>query len=219
MFIKYNMLELVRTFYKSVNGKKIKYGLFLCDCGIEKEIRLYNVVCGSTKSCGCYYKNNIIKHNSCGTRLYAIYNSMLSRCNNKNNHAYCDYGGRGIKICKEWSDFRNFKSWAIENGYNESFEIDRIDNDGNYEPSNCRWVEQFKNCEVGRRRPLKNSNGFTGVTLHQGSYQCRIMFRRKPLFIGNYKSLRDAVKARIEKEIELFGEQRTNFHFKEEEHE
>jgi hypothetical protein len=213
------MLELLDVFYKNINGRRVKYGMFRCDCGVEKEIRHWGVTSGQTKSCGCYYKNKIVKHNSCGTRLYSIHSAMLSRCNNKNNIAFASYGGRGITVSNEWLDFRNFKSWAMKNGYCETLEIDRIDNDGDYKASNCRWIEQFENCEAGRRRPLKNTNGFTGVTLHQGSYQCRIMYRRNAIFIGNYKSLRDAVNARIEKEIELFGEQRTNFNFKEEEHE
>lgn len=91
-------------------------------------------------------------------RLYRIWNNMRTRC----NKSYCDhfdrYGGRGIKVCKEWDNlndgYKNFESWALSNGYSENLTIDRIDNDGNYEPANCRWVSrkvQSRNKEISKR--------------------------------------------------------------------
>jgi len=79
---------------------------------------------------------------------------MKGRCKNKNNNKAKDYSGRGITICDEWENFENFYKWAIANGYRENLTIDRIDNNGNYEPSNCRWTDlitQENNKRTNRR--------------------------------------------------------------------
>src|SRR5699024_1643536 len=80
----------------------------------------------------------------CYSRINSIYRKMKERCLQENNARFSDYGGRGISICEEWlgnNGFMNFYKWAMANGYADNLSIDRINNDGNYEPSNCRWVE------------------------------------------------------------------------------
>lgn len=84
-------------------------------------------------------------HKRSGTRLYNIWNGMKQRCRDKNHIKYKNYGARGIRVCDDWlHDFMNFYNWAINNGYKENLTIDRIDVNGNYEPSNCQWLTNFE---------------------------------------------------------------------------
>jgi hypothetical protein len=132
--------KLIVIAFDHVNEKYRSYWLCRCDCGNEKVISRHSLISNRTKSCGCEIKNNSITHNQCYTRLYNIWHNMKQRCNNPNNTYYYNYGGRGIKICDEWlEDFENFHNWAITSGYSDELTIDRINNDGNYEPNNCKW--------------------------------------------------------------------------------
>lgn len=83
-------------------------------------------------------------------KLYYVWHTMKKRCNNPNNSNYKNYGGRGITYCDEWESSDNFCKWALENGYEEGLELDRIDVNGNYEPCNCRWVDRKTNCQNKR---------------------------------------------------------------------
>lgn len=93
------------------------------------------------------------KHGQCHTRLYGIWKGIKTRCYNPNHKSYKNYGARGIKMCSEWKDFQNFYEWSINNGYTNKLTIDRINVNGDYEPSNCKWAtmkEQLNNTRVNR---------------------------------------------------------------------
>lgn len=153
----------VKKFHETKNKKS--YWNCVCECGTEKIVRRDQLKSGRTKSCGCL---NIEKlkdgrnhsHGFSKSRLYRTYHSMKVRCLNPNNKDYKDYGGRGIKICDEWlNDFIIFRNWAIENGYNDDLTIERIDVNGNYEPSNCKWVTrkvQSRNTRQNRMITINN---------------------------------------------------------------
>lgn len=128
---------------KSKSGTVI-YWKCQCDCGNETTVSHGKLKTGHTKSCGCYrsdlgHSKKVIKNQ----RIYNIWINMRQRCKNMNDINYKNYGGRGITIYKEWDeDFQKFYDWSIANGYSDELTIDRMNNNGNYEPSNCRWATQ-----------------------------------------------------------------------------
>lgn len=117
-----------------------------------------------------------ITHHQSSTKLYRVWNGMKQRCSNPNNKHYNRYGGRGIKVCDDWQTYIQFKEWAMTNGYQEGLTIDRIDNDGDYCPNNCKWVtmqeQQLHRCNTidiiqpnGKRLSMKELSDITGIKL------------------------------------------------------
>ena len=133
-----------------------------CDCGNKKNVIGTDLRLGKSKSCGCLQKENASKsamtHGKSKTRLYRIWKGMRTRCTNPNYPGYKNYGGRGIIICNEWNDFIKFESWALKNGYSEDLSIERIDVNGNYEPSNCTFADASVQ-SANRNYTYKNKDG------------------------------------------------------------
>lgn len=140
----------------SYAGIKNKNAMWLCKCDCGKETTVYsNNLKQGTKSCGCLSKERSVKRRTVAYenhRLYRVWAGMKTRCYNAKQPRFNDWGGRGITVCDEWkNNFRNFYDWAMANGYDETAEhgqctLDRIDNNGNYEPTNCRWIDMKAQC-------------------------------------------------------------------------
>lgn len=117
-----------------------------CQCGTVAQVTGTDLRSGKSaqcKQCALLAIGEKVKtHGQTGTRVYRIWKAMRVRCNDKNAREYNRYGGRGIHICDEWNEFSSFSNWAYANGYSDSLSIDRVDNDGSYSPTNCRWADK-----------------------------------------------------------------------------
>lgn len=152
-----------------------------CDCGNEVAVGGLQLRHGDTKSCGCAKKeralalaNDHITHGQSKSRLYRIWFNMKCRCHKVSAPDFPRYGGRGINVCDEWRNgFQPFYEWAMANGYQDDRSIDRIDNNGNYCPENCRWVNTKCQNNNTRRNHYVTFNGET-LTIGQWSERCGI---------------------------------------------
>lgn len=154
-----------------------------CECGNEHLAAEGKLKQGKVKSCGCLAKELHIKQlethgltTGGKPRTFIIWNGMKYRCLNPKSDSYQSYGGRGIKICEEWLNFEKFHDWAINNGYSDELSLDRIDNDKNYEPSNCKWVtpsENYKKQRNARYITIEN------ITLNVNDW-CKYLKISKP---------------------------------------
>lgn len=131
------------------------YFLARCDCGREIELLGSHLLHSGVTSCGCARPVRQITVDSTERRLRQAWRHMISRCTDSGCKDYCNYGARGISVCLEWlTDFNTFKDWSLSHGYQDNLSLDRIDNDGIYEPGNCQWatiVQQNRNTRRVRR--------------------------------------------------------------------
>jgi len=156
--MRFNRLLVIESTGRKKNGNYI--WLCKCDCGETVEVAGSSLTSGATQSCGCLNWDNRNKHGMTGTSLYMVWDSFKRRCRDPNHDAYKNYGGRGIYVCDEWKeDFLVFYEWARESGYEEGLSIDRIDNDGPYCKSNCRWATMKEQANTRRNSILLAING------------------------------------------------------------
>lgn len=178
--------------------------LCLCDCGNEKICFGTNLKRGKTQSCGCLRTEMIVerslKHGNRRSgktsREYEVWCSMIARCESEKDTNFHNYGARGIKVCDRWRE--SFENFLADLGEKPSpkHSIERIDVNGDYEPSNCKWASKEE--QMQNRRMLKsNSTGVNGVYLNKnGKYHAQISVNNKRKHIGFFDTLEEASEAR-----------------------
>lgn len=158
---KFGKLTAISIDHKG-NGSRV-YWLCLCECGNKRIVSNDHLRCGDVTDCGCTRKHisHWNKHLMSNSRLYRIWDLMKGRCYNSNRREYPNYGGRGIVVCDEWLESKNFIEWALNNGYDDGLTLDRINNNGNYCPENCRWVDRKTQQNNRRNNRIITHNGIS----------------------------------------------------------
>ena len=173
-----------------------------CECGEKKKVVGSTLTGGKSKSCGCLQRELTSKnhkvHGEAYTKTitteYRIWVAMRKRCSNPKDSSYHNYGGRGITVCERWDNYENFledMGRRPTNGHS----IDRIDVNGPYEPSNCKWSDKFEQ-SINKRIHPKNTSGYKGISKNENKWQVCINGK----YVGIFSELEDAVEARKEAE-------------------
>ena len=197
--------------------QKVRCGIYECPyCKIHFKTRTATVKYGSSTKCRkCSLSLKGITHGDSKARLYNIFNHMIARTTKPNNKNYIGYGGRGITVCNEWLKYENFREWALNNGYEEHLTIDRINVNGNYEPSNCRWVNRTIQAR-NQRKQKGTSTEYKGVTKRQlvnsVKYESRITVDKKCITLGFFDCRLAAAYAYDEYVTKNNLEHTKNFH-------
>ena len=173
-----------------------RYCLLECPiCKGVRRVRVAHAKSGKVRCRNCWAKS-LKTHGLTGARVYRIWNTMLQRCEDANSVGYRYYGGAGVTVCKSWRSAEAFCIWALANGYRDDLTIDRIDNDGDYEPANCRWTTRNVQARNGRRIRATNTSGYRGVSYCKQTrrWRAQIHLGGRTFHLGRFDGARDAAR-------------------------
>jgi hypothetical protein len=192
---------LVIELSKQVHSKTSRAAFYLCkcDCGNEKIISINSLRSGKTKSCGCLHIEAIknakhsITHGKSYVSEYSIWSDMKKRCFNKKSTHFNHYGGRGITVCEHWLVFENFyKDMGPRPSKKHS--LDRVDNNGNYQPNNCRWAtKREQNLNKRHKIGISGLRGIRPANSRKNPFQAYYFVNGKSVYIGNFKTKEEAI--------------------------
>jgi len=215
---KYGRLTVIKMIEPHITpkGQGYKRALCKCECGADVEAWLSSLRRGHTLSCGCkkkeLFRKLVTKH---GLRFHPLYHTWINikgRCSNHNKPDFKDYGGRGIQVCKEWTDnVAAFIGWAEDSGWQKGLYIDRKNVNGDYEPSNCRFVGAGLNARNKHLLTITNTSGFRGVWRTGKKWTAGIVCNKKRLYLGAFQTKTEAAKAYDNKARELGAGHPLNF--------
>ena len=188
--------ELGMRFPTELSKQRSRYGLYECPyCENTFECRISSVNMRYTKSCGCLKGD---AHGLTSHRFYKTWKQMVDRCTNPKIKAYKDYDGRGITVCEEWLNIRNFVDWCdLTHPNQEGYTLDRINNDKGYSPENCTWSDKSTQA-INRRMRRTNTSGFVGVGFNKskGKWEASLKLNNIYKYIGSFLTIEEAVQAR-----------------------
>ena len=188
--------ETFRKYPTETSKQKATYGLFECqNCKKEFEAQTTRIKSGNTKSCGCLRGD---AHGLTSHKFYNTWKHMVDRCSNPNNKDYIHYGARGIIVCEEWLDIKNFVDWAERTYPNtKGVSLDRIDNGKGYSPENCRWADVTTQI-LNQRKRKDNTSGYVGICWNNknNNWMAKIKINKISKHIGSFHTKEEAVQAR-----------------------
>lgn len=199
-FGKLTILSVFKKEVGKIKREKNRYAHCKCTCGKEKDVSLKHLFSGKIKSCGCLEIESRIKHGLHNHPLYVRWLGMIQRCTNPKSNSYKNYGARGIKVCPQWMGIlglKNYIKFCINNGWKKELTVDRINNNGDYEPSNIRFVG-YHIQGINQRISSKNTSGYRGVSFGKSANKWlpTIRVNNKRIYLGRYDTKKEAVEAR-----------------------
>lgn len=207
--IKFNDWTVISNQERWLKGSNRQW-FCLCKCGTEQWVNTSGLYTNRSKWCQKCHLEKVRKintiHDGSKSSLFWVWIAIKERCYNEKNLRFKNYGARGISVCNEWRDgFNSFRDWSLNHGYKKGLRIDRIDNNGNYEPRNCRFVT-LQQSNFNRGKKLTRVSEYKGVYPSPKKWYSRITKEGKDYYLGIFTTKEEAALAYNEKAKELFGE-------------